>query len=112
MSKFDKNRILQIINFFYQGRGAKANFARLTKTSPILIDSYIAGRRNPGNIFKERLRKLNVNMEWFETGEGDMIRNIDNNILVADSRSSYGFKVPVYGNVYCGYPAPPPFYIL
>lgn len=86
----------------------RAEFARRIGKSPQYLNQYLKGKKNIGNIFERSLRKAFplVNIEWLKYGVGDMYLKSDSNLIVADSDNSYSFKIPVYGNVYCGYPAP------
>lgn len=63
------------------------------------IYGYMNGNRIPGGELLERLINK-VNIEWLLTGEGSM------NIPLPIAKAEKTFKVPVFGSVLCGSPAP------
>lgn len=58
--------------------GNKAAMAKALEMSPQMLSNYIKRQITPGGEILARLAGLGVNVNWFLTGEGEMMVKIDN----------------------------------
>lgn len=65
-------RLRQIANRLYDGN--KSELARALDMKPPSFSKYVQGQRRPGTTVLKRLSRLGVNLHWFLTGEGSMMR--------------------------------------
>lgn len=65
-------RLRQIADRLYDGN--KSELARSLEMKPPSFSKYIQGHRRPGTTVLKRLSRLGVNLHWFLTGEGSMMR--------------------------------------
>lgn len=66
-------RLRQIANQLYEGN--KSALARALDMKPPSFSKYVQGQRRPGTTVLKRLSRLGVNLHWFLTGEGSMMRS-------------------------------------
>jgi len=67
-------RLRQIADRLYDGN--KSELARSLDMKPPSFSKYVQGHRRPGTTVLKRLSRLGVNLHWFLTGEGSMMRTV------------------------------------
>jgi phage repressor protein C with HTH and peptisase S24 domain len=67
-------RLRQIADRLYEGN--KSELARSLDMKPPSFSKYVQGHRRPGTTVLKRLSRLGVNLHWFLTGEGSMMRTV------------------------------------
>jgi phage repressor protein C with HTH and peptisase S24 domain len=65
-------RLRQIADRLYDGN--KSELARSLSMKPPSFSKYVQGHRRPGTTVLKRLSRLGVNLHWFLTGKGSMMR--------------------------------------
>lgn len=67
------NRFRQIADQLYDGN--KSELARSLNMQPSSFSKYVQGSRHPGAQVLTRISQLGVNINWFLTGKGPMMRS-------------------------------------
>lgn len=66
------NRFKEVADALYEGN--RSELARNLDMKPQALTKYLNGESMPGGLILIRLHGLGVNINWFLTGEGDMLR--------------------------------------
>ncbi|MDZ7773361.1 MAG: helix-turn-helix transcriptional regulator [Balneolaceae bacterium] len=66
------NRLKEIADALYGGN--RSELARNLEMKPQALTKYLNGESMPGGLILIRMHGLGVNINWFLTGEGEMLR--------------------------------------
>ena len=66
-------RLKEIAEVLYEGNASE--LARRLEMKPQALRKYVTGESMPGGLILIRLHNLGVNINWFLTGEGRMLRD-------------------------------------